>query len=61
MLVALTADELKEAKYWNDLYERLIKEQPENKESNKFFFEEQQQKKIINYDDRCVIRYFTQD
>lgn len=60
-LVALTADEFKEEKYWNDLYGKLIKEQPENKESHKFFFEEQQQRNIINYDDRCVIGYFTQD
>jgi len=57
-LVALTNEELKEEKYWNDLYIELVKNQPENEESQEAFFEQQKKRKVINYGNRKVLWYY---
>lgn len=59
-IIAINDDELKEEIYWNDLYEKLVKNKSENKESSEIFFKLQKKRKAINYENKIVLWYFTQ-
>jgi hypothetical protein len=57
----LTEEELTEQRYWNDLYVKLIKNQPENKESQEIFFKEQKKQKLKDYSEKIVLWYYVEN
>lgn len=57
----LTEEELKEQRFWNDLYVKLIKNQPENKESHELFFKEQKKQELKNYSEKIVLWYYVEN